>query len=281
MTILNGSETLYVLGQNPTSTPAAIPFQTTTGAIAALASSGGAGETINTNITTVGAGTLTGAALTGGVINRTGPTAAYSDTTDTAAAIVAAIGSPFIGQSWFVHIKNGTAFAQTILAGSGVTLPASVIVPPNSEGTYLVTLTSLSAVTFVHVATVPLTTIAPTQYAALTNTSGFTLTAATSEAGAADVTINLTGTLGAGANVQSDTAAAIVAAIPNAHAGFSYRLRIINSSSANFAWTLTTNTGMTLTGTMSIAQNTLRDFYVTLTTLTTVTIQAIGTGTQS
>ena len=146
---------------------------------------------------------------------------------------------------------------------------------------YLVTITSATAVTLLHISTNDISVIPPTQYAALTNTSGFTLTAAGNEAGAADCTINLTGTLGAGANVQSDTAANIVAALPNARAGNSYRLRIINSSSANFAWTLTTNTNVTLTGTMTIAQNTWRDFYVTLTSLTAVAIQSIGTGTNS
>lgn len=40
MTILNGDETLYVLGQNPTDVPAAIEFQVTTGDIAALGGGG-------------------------------------------------------------------------------------------------------------------------------------------------------------------------------------------------------------------------------------------------
>ena len=63
--------------------------------------------------------------------------------------------------------------------------------------------------------------------------------------------------------------------------GSTYRLRVINRSSGNFAWTMTTNTGWTLTGTMTIAQNTWRDFVVTLTSLTAATLQAVGVGTDS
>lgn len=111
-------------------------------------------------------------------------------------------------------------------------------------------------------------------------TSATALTAA-NISGAPDVVLNLTGTLGAAANAQLPTVAALVAAIPNAVSGQSYRLRIINSSSGAFAWTVTTNTGWTLGGTMSVAQNTFRDFVLTLTSLTAATLQAAGTGTWS
>lgn len=105
------------------------------------------------------------------------------------------------------------------------------------------------------------------------------LTAANITGGYNEVTLNMTGTLTGAANEQLPTVAALVAAIPNAVAGQSYKLRIINSSSGNFAWTVTTNTGWTLSGNMAIAQNTWRDFYVTLTSLTAATLQQIGTGT--
>lgn len=108
-----------------------------------------------------------------------------------------------------------------------------------------------------------------------------TLSAANVTGGYNEVTLNLTGTLTGAANAQLPTVAALVAAIPDAVVGQSYKLRIINSSSGNFAWTVTTNTGWTLGGTMSIAQNTWRDFYVTLNTLTAATLQQTGTGTNS
>lgn len=119
-----------------------------------------------------------------------------------------------------------------------------------------------------------------TQYTAVSGNTPATLTGA-QEAGSPDVTINMTAALGGAGTLNSATAAQIVAATPNAYAGYTYRLRIINSSSGNFAWTLTTATGITLSGTMTIAQNTFRDFYVTLTSLTAVTIQSVGTGTNS
>lgn len=123
-----------------------------------------------------------------------------------------------------------------------------------------------------------------TGYNAAANTTGFTLTPQ-QVAGAAQNFLNLTGTLGAAANAQLPTVASLIAALPQvvqgSPVGISFQLRVINSSGAAFAWTLTTNTGWTLAGTMSMAQNTWRDFIVTITSATTATIQSVGTGTQS
>lgn len=119
-------------------------------------------------------------------------------------------------------------------------------------------------------------------YGTNTATASTTLTAANIyAAGAIDVTLNMTGTLGAGGAATLPTVANLVTAVNNLVAGQTYRLRVINSSSANFAWTVTTNTGWTLTGTMSVAQNTWRDFYVTLTSATAATLVSIGVGTYS
>ncbi|KVT62181.1 hypothetical protein WK54_07680 [Burkholderia ubonensis] len=63
--------------------------------------------------------------------------------------------------------------------------------------------------------------------------------------------------------------------------GLTWQLRVINSSGGAFAWTVTTNTGWTLGGSMGVNQNTFRDFVVTITSATTATIQSVGTGTQS
>jgi hypothetical protein len=121
---------------------------------------------------------------------------------------------------------------------------------------------------------------AATAYNTNAATAGTTLTAANISGGNVTV-LNMTGTLAGAANAQLPTVAQLVAAIPGAQIGQSYEMRIINTSSGAFAWTITTNTGWTLNGTMSIAQNTTRDFLVTLTSLTTATIQQIGTGTTS
>jgi hypothetical protein len=100
-------------------------------------------------------------------------------------------------------------------------------------------------------------------------------------AGAADVTINMTAVLGGAGTLNTPTAAQIIAAIPRGQVGQTYRLRIINSSGGAFAWTVTAGANVTLNGTMTIAQNTWRDFYVTITGANAVSVQSIGTGTFS
>lgn len=119
-----------------------------------------------------------------------------------------------------------------------------------------------------------------TEYAAVATGTPCTLTGA-QFGGAAHVVVNMTAALAGAGTLNTPTASNIVAAIPGVVTGQTYRLRIINSSSGAFAWTLTANTGVTLNGTMTIAQNTWRDFDVTITSLTAVAVQSIGTGTFS
>lgn len=231
------------------------------------------GDYSNTNITTVGAGTLTAAALLGGVITRSGSTAAYTDTTATAAQIVAALGADTpVGTSRFVWIKNTVAFAQTLAAGSGVTLAGQGVIPPLSVGFFLLTVDSLTAVTLRGVSVASMVGLPPAQYATEALESG--TIAAASVAGAQVCEFINTGTTPG--NLQMPTAANLVAAIPNAAIGLSYILEIRNGSGAANTATITTNTGITLTGTMTIAQNVTRRFIVTLTSLTAVTVQSMG-----
>jgi hypothetical protein len=118
-------------------------------------------------------------------------------------------------------------------------------------------------------------------------TSAATLTAANVTGGINETVLNMTGTLAAGATATTPTAALWLAAIPNAYVGYSYVLRIINSSSANFAWTVGLGSGVTNpnTSTLTIAQNTWREFLVNVTNVTSgsqaMTITSIGTGTNS
>jgi hypothetical protein len=120
-----------------------------------------------------------------------------------------------------------------------------------------------------------------TAYNTNSATSATTLTAANISGGFASVDLQMTGALGAGADATLPLVTALVAGMPNASAGASYRLRITNASSANFDWTVVTNTGWTLGGTMTIAQNTWREFVVTITSLTTATLQSVAVGTYS
>lgn len=119
---------------------------------------------------------------------------------------------------------------------------------------------------------------------AAANTTGFT--ASPSQImGAEQTYLNLSGTLAAGAALTLPTVAALLATLTlqQAVVGSAIVLRIINSSSAAFAWTVTTNTGWTLSGTsQAIAQNVWQDYIVTITaigTTPTATLQAVGRGT--
>ena len=116
-----------------------------------------------------------------------------------------------------------------------------------------------------------------------TATSATTLTAAQLTGGAKDVVLAMTGTLAAGATGTTDTAANIIAAVPQAqrYTGFTYKLRVVNESSGAFTWTVAGGTGVTVTGTATVAQNTWREFIVKIASATTVTLQNVGTGTYS
>lgn len=105
--------------------------------------------------------------------------------------------------------------------------------------------------------------------------------AAAALSGADKAFINLTATLAGAGSLTLPTVAVLLAADPSWVVGESREVRIINSSSGAFAWTVLTATGWTLAGTMSIAQNTWRDFLVTCTAAGAMTFQAVGTGTQS
>lgn len=120
--------------------------------------------------------------------------------------------------------------------------------------------------------------LANEQYNTNAATSATTATAA-SMAGSNDCTLNMTGTLAGAANLTTPTAAALIAQAGNAPVGSSWRVRIMNTSGGNFAWTMVGGTGVTVNGTATIAQNAWRDFQVTVGASSTITMQAIGGGT--
>ncbi len=128
----------------------------------------------STAISTAGNGVLTGAGIVGKLITRTGPSAVFTDATDTAVAIVAALNTYVAGSSFEVQIKNTTAYAQTITAGVGVTLTGNSIIPAHSVGRYLITITSGVAVAMAHVSTCPISVLPYAQFATGTTTTTFT-----------------------------------------------------------------------------------------------------------
>lgn len=220
-----------------------------------------------------------------------------------------AISAAGTTQATGTQLSEGVNTIGTVGAGSGVNLPASragatvtvinaganpLLVYPLQGATDTINgiaatigvsiLPGVTAIFYATVAGAWTTQPASTKAAAFntnTATAGTTLTAANVTGGTNSVDLALTGTLGAGANAQMPTVAAMTLAMQAPTIGSSFRLRIANQSSANFAWTVTTNTGWTLTGTMTIAQNTWREFVVTLTSLTAATLQNVAVGTFS
>jgi hypothetical protein len=73
------------------------------------------------------------------------------------------------------------------------------------------------------------------------------------------------------------TAADIIAAIDNAKVGDSFEFIVRNTAGAAETITITTNTGLTLSGTMTIDQNNSKRFLVVVTAATTVTVYSLGT----
>lgn len=87
---------------------------------------------------------LTAAQMLTGNILRSGPAAAYTDTTDTAAAIVASIPGAQIGMGYELSIANTVAFAATIAAGAGVTLAGTTALAASSSRKFVVTITAIA-----------------------------------------------------------------------------------------------------------------------------------------
>lgn len=92
-------------------------------------------------------------------------------------------------------------------------------------------------------------------------------------------TVNLTSTNATPGTQTTRTASQMFADTPNARVGDAYMLRITNTGAGVF--TLAAGSGVTLTGTATIAQNTFSDFTVTFTSATALVIQKVGQGTMS
>lgn len=262
---LNGSELVDI------DNGGAVKVRTTTGAIAALAARDDGDS--NTNVGAAVGTTLTAAALVSGLINRFGPTAAFTDTTDTAANIAAA---SVVGGSFYFTIKNATAFVQTLAAGTGVTLPATVIVPPNSAATYLVSVVSAAAVTFVPVQISPLTLPTPEVVTALNTVGAGTITGAAIAGG-------VVSRGGSQANAAftdtTDTAANIIAGQPNARVGQSWEVTYQNTTNATA--TIGGGTGVTVSGITTVQAGGSARFLVTYTAANTITMQGISSANPS
>lgn len=130
----------------------AVSGQSTLGATtlgATQAASIGAGGQVNgfkgtAAVTATAGATLTAAQIVAGAIMRSGPTAAYTDTTDTAANIIAAIPDAQVNTGFEFTIVNGVAFADTLAAGTGVTLSGTTAIAASAVRRYLLQITSIT-----------------------------------------------------------------------------------------------------------------------------------------
>lgn len=230
---------------------------------------------INTAITTVGAGTLTAAAIAGGVITRSGSTADYTDTTATAAQIIAAKPGIGVGYAWELVIRNTVNFAETITGGSGVTVSGITVIPPLSSARFLVTYSAAGAVTMVGISNSPQVCLPPAKYTL--NTAGVGTAAAGELTGAQYVCLGLQNNSAYAYTTR--TATQMFGDIPNCAAGYSYMVLITNTG--NNTVTLTAGSGVTITGTATLATNTTRLFNVKFTSSSACTFQSVQVGTIS
>ncbi|MHB8272531.1 hypothetical protein [Bradyrhizobium sp.] len=238
------------------------------------------GQIIETALTTVGNGTLTAAAITGGQVARTGPTSAFTDTTDTAANIVTALGGFESGETFFFYYKNATTWPATIAAGSGVTAAAGSVVAPMSTGLYYATMGGTSAsptITFKHIGDVPIR-VAPDltnpQATALTTVGAGTLTAALMATG----TIVRGGTQIAAFADTTDSVANIIAGLSplGLAVGASQKLLYVNNTI--FPATITGASSVTITGQAVVPANAWVEYIVTQTSASAITFTAIRSG---
>lgn len=235
----------------------AVLVQCTTSQIAGLSGSGVSTDIVNTPITTVGNGVLTAAAISGLLITRTGPTAAYTDTTDTAAAIVATFPGFVSGATFFFTVKNVTAFPETIVGGTGVTMSITNIVGPFEEGEYYGTVGGTAAsptIVVSHLQTGAISTssnLVSPQNAALNTVGAGTVLAAAINGGL----VARGGTQIAAFTDTTDTAANIIAGNPGLIGKVGTTSLFTYTNNTTFPATLVGGTGVTISGGNVISPN--------------------------
>lgn len=241
---------------------------------------GDASAISETTLTTVGNGTLLAAALVGNVIARTGPTAAFTDTTDTAANIVTALGGFVLGQSIELFYKNATAWPATLAGGTGVTMATGAVVAPMSTGYYFANVGGTAAsptLSFKHIGDIPVR-LAPDivnpQGTALATVGAGTLSAALLETG----TILRGGTQIAAFADTTDSVANIIAGLSplGLAVGASQKVTYVNNTT--FPATITGASNVTITGQAVVPPNSWVEYIITQTSATAITFQAVKSG---
>ncbi len=102
------------------------------------------GLTTVTNINNAGAGTYSAAALRGGFITRDTNGGSRTDTTGTAATIVASIPGCIVGSSFEFTVRNtaGAAETITVAGGTGVTMSGTATIAQGNSKRFLLVVTN-------------------------------------------------------------------------------------------------------------------------------------------
>ncbi len=251
---------------------------TTAASLVSLAGRTSTSETI-TAINTVGAGTLTAAAIVGGNITRGGAqaAAAFTDTTATAALILAALpsGAP-VGTRFEVMIKNTTDAAETISAGVGVTLSGTAVIPKLTWATYLVAVTSATAVTMTFLRAGQISALLPQMVNSQTVAAALNSIQVGTLCGAQIAALRITGTL-APYSLYTPTATEMVAALPTPSVGMNFQFEWFQASTTSGVGTLVAQSGVTITGLATITgQDKGATFNVSIDSATAVTFTRVG-----
>lgn len=233
-----------------------------------------------TVISTVGNGILTAAGLVGGSINRSGPTGAYTDTTDTAVNIIKSLGAFVLGSTFKFIIKNTTLFGQTIAPGTGITLPGTVYNPPLSFIMYFATIggtQSAPAITFTHRYTGGIHT--PGSFVSPLNTPLTTVGAGTILAAGISGGVTLRGgTQIAAFTDTSDTAANIITLLSQGSSILGQSQFYTYTNNTIFPATISGGTNCTVSGVTIVPANSWVKYLVTFTAAGTVTMVGIEQG---
>lgn len=229
-----------------------------------------------TALNTVGNGTITAAGIVGTVTARGGAQSgsAFTDTTDTAALIIAAMpAGAQTNASFLWRYQNTTNANATIAAGSGVTLSGNSIVPSLMWSEYLVVKTSGSTVSITFVDAGELSPLPVSKVSTETSFSTLSVSGLT---GAQYNSVTLPNNFSLGV---FPTATDLIAATPNARIGMSFQVQIRNVSAITAQ--LSGLTGNTLAGTSPtlIQANTARTYNVAFPSLSSTQITGIASTT--
>lgn len=235
-------------------------------------------RSVSGTLTTNGAGTILAATIVGGEVTRTGLTAAQTDTTDTAALIIAALHGAAVGQSWEFTYINNTAFLVTLAGGGSVTLSElasnTSTCPSNSWVRFLVTVATASTVKMEEIAAGPNSYLLPAKFTTAALSAG-TL-AAGQASGALYTVLANTGATPGTQNLR--TVAQTLLDTPGIAVGVSYVLRIINNGTSSLTLATDGSSQFTMTGNMITLLNTYSDYIVSITGATAGTVQFVGGG---